>query len=421
MGTAVFFNLPGATGHINPSLGIVSELIRSGERVVYYAGPDSHDKLAALGAVPRQYQPLFDYHHDFAIASDLVALFTRLFQISEEATIGLAARVAADKPDYIIYDSCTPWGKLVAQRLGVPSIYFVTHIITTPWMLASRLVWSPRLWQMAASSTSPRSVLRAMGVGIGIRRRVMDLVAGLGLPYRGWRTHLHEMFNGGDDLKIAVTSPDYQPYSNRLGHTYRFVGASIPAARDDNDLTFDRAPGQRLIYVSLGTVHNLNNGFYQLCMQVLGNGPHRVLMSVGQNTDIADLGPIPANFTVRNNMPQLEILKQADLFISHGGMNSINESLYFGVPLVMVPQQVEQAFSAFRIAQFGAGQVIIPRQLTAQRLHREVEEILGESAYKTRAASFGATLNQGGHRRAAREILAQVRDEAVEPRQDMVA
>jgi len=156
-------------------------------------------------------------------------------------------------------------------------------------------------------------------------------------------------------------------------------------------------------------------------MQVLGNGPHRVLMSVGQNTDIADLGPIPANFTVRNNMPQLEILKQADLFISHGGMNSINESLYLGVPLVMVPQQVEQAFSAFRIAQFGAGQVIIPRQLTAQRLHRAVEEILGESAYKTRAASFGATLNQGGHRRAAREILAQVRDEAVEPRQDMVA
>jgi len=135
---------------------------------------------------------------------------------------------------------------------------------------------------------------------------------------------------------------------------YKFVGASVPDGRDVDDLQLRKLTNDNpWIYISLGTVHNLKADFYRDCYAAFADLPYQVIMSVGRQTDIASLGACPANFLVRNWVPQLEVLKRARLFISHGGMNSINESLYFDVPLLMVPQQIEQGYNARRIQRFG--------------------------------------------------------------------
>ena len=69
-------------------------------------------------------------------------------------------------------------------------------------------------------------------------------------------------------------------------------------------------------------------------------------MSLGPNIDISDLGVIPSNFIIKEFIPQLEVLKKAEIFISHAGNNSLNESLSFGVPMVLCPQQGEQTTAA---------------------------------------------------------------------------
>ena len=68
---------------------------------------------------------------------------------------------------------------------------------------------------------------------------------------------------------------------------------------------------------------------------------YEVVMSVGKKTDIVALGQIPANFTVKQYVDQKAVLQQAAVFITHSGMNSVSESLYFGVPMVMFPQHSE--------------------------------------------------------------------------------
>lgn len=78
-------------------------------------------------------------------------------------------------------------------------------------------------------------------------------------------------------------------------------------------------------------------------------------MSVGKDTRVTDLGDIPNNFKVYNTVNQIEVLQNTDVFITHCGMNSVNESLYYGVPMVLFPKHSEQKLVADRTAKLGAG------------------------------------------------------------------
>lgn len=57
-------------------------------------------------------------------------------------------------------------------------------------------------------------------------------------------------------------------------------------------------------------------------------------------------------------MPLLAALRQAAVFVTHGGMNSVLEGLHFGVPMVIIPQQVEQFLIGQAVADSGAGLVL---------------------------------------------------------------
>jgi MGT family glycosyltransferase len=124
---------------------------------------------------------------------------------------------------------------------------------------------------------------------------------------------------------------------------------------------------------------------------------------VGDRIDIAALGPVPANFQVAPHVAQLEVLAEADVFVSHGGLNSTMESLFYGVPLVVMPATREQRLTARRVRELGLGVVLEREGLTAEGLRqaarlaatdpemrarvREMRQILLESGGATMAAA----------------------------------
>ena len=87
-----------------------------------------------------------------------------------------------------------------------------------------------------------------------------------------------------------------------------------------------------------------------------------VIVSTGQ-TDPAALGPLPANVLARRFVPQPEVLARAALFVTHGGMNSVNEAMYAGVPMLVVPQGADQPLVARRVVELGAGLSIRTRDV----------------------------------------------------------
>jgi len=132
---------------------------------------------------------------------------------------------------------------------------------------------------------------------------------------------------------------------------------------------------------------------------------YQVVLSVGHKTPLSSLGDIPPKFIVQNYVPQLEILQRANVFISHGGMNSVSEALYYGVPLLVIPQSADQPWVAKRVAQLGAGKLLPRTRATPGTLQRITGEILTNPSYAQASVHIGETLRQaGGYQCAADEI-----------------
>ena len=129
-----------------------------------------------------------------------------------------------------------------------------------------------------------------------------------------------------------------------------------------------------------------------------------MVLSVGTRTDPSSLVRIPDNFLVRPHVPQLEVLKHTGVFVTHGGMNSVMEAIYYGVPMVVVPQQPEQAMTA-RVAELGLGVALEPEQATAGALRDAVTTISGDAGYRNRLAHTQQAARDGdGYLRAADAI-----------------
>jgi MGT family glycosyltransferase len=147
-------------------------------------------------------------------------------------------------------------------------------------------------------------------------------------------------------MNLVFTARELQPNSPLIDQTFRFVGPSINPQARGADAPFE-VPGQGpLVYISLGTVHSAHAAqaeFYRRCFAAFSDYPARFVLAAGRQIDIGALGPAPANFTVRPAVPQLAVLERAELFITHGGINSMHEGLYYGVPLILIPQQFERS------------------------------------------------------------------------------
>jgi MGT family glycosyltransferase len=109
---------------------------------------------------------------------------------------------------------------------------------------------------------------------------------------------------------------------------------------------------------------------------------------------------------VQPYVPQLDVLRRASAFVTHGGMNSVSESLALGVPVVVVPQMGEQEIVGRRVEQLGAGVFLRKAAVTALALRAAVRRVLSEATYREHAAQIGETFRAaGGAGRAADAVL----------------
>ena len=112
---------------------------------------------------------------------------------------------------------------------------------------------------------------------------------------------------------------------------------------------------------------------------------------------------LPENIQVYESVDQMAVLSIADAFITHCGMNSASEGLYYKVPLVLFPQTPEQGAVARRVEELGAG--VRLKSITEADIMDALKQVLNEPCYRDGAARISESFHTCGGAKEARAFL----------------
>lgn len=401
MSTAIFMGFP-AYGHVLPALKTAVALKQCGYQVYFFCTEDYQKLIESKGLEFKPYETSDIFYKNsewFKDTIDALYSFTHaILMTTKEIIKNHIHDVQLLKADIIIYDSFAIWGKWIAHNLGIPAIQSITNFAlnTAVKNQYPRVFYQDYLHLTPDSPRADRDQRRLELYGIGLKRKYPQLF-----------TCFEDLFLSDESINLVYTSRKFHNYSKFFGKNYYFVGPVLTQQEVIcSESTLDC--GKKTIVISFGTILHSKHELYKLFFSALGESEYEVILSVGK-TCLNSLGPIPENFEVFHYFNQIELLKNANLLITHGGMNSTCEALYFGVPLIVIPQTSDQFLVSESVEKTGAGIRLSTAQLNESLIKQSVERIFTDARIKASACEIGNSFrNAGGLKRAVQIIQSQV-------------
>ncbi|MFQ5922469.1 MAG: macrolide family glycosyltransferase [Anaerolineales bacterium] len=392
MASVWFYNIP-FHGHVNPTLPLIRELVERGDETTYFSTPAFEARIQATGALFRAYSSSYSFEQTRRVAH-VVHLGSQVAEATYALLPDVLASLAEERPDYLMFDMSAPWGKIASRQMRIPAVASFPHL--------------PFYWRTVLNDWRVlRKGMRSIRPGYGYWRRLQRQTAKIMKDYRLRDPKAINVLSSSAELNIVYSSRLFQPYEKHFDDSYLYIGPQIELERQEDPFPIQKRAEQKLIYIAVGTVYQANLEFLSACIRAFANSRYLVIMSVGRAIDPEALGTTPANFKVEQYVPQLSVLEQSDVFITHGGMNSISESVMYRVPMIVVPNTIEQAINAARVEQLNAGLYLDPSRLTSVDLRQAVEAILAEPSTATGLEQIRRSFEDaGGVRRAADAIHA---------------
>lgn len=334
----VYFSSP-SFGNINPSLEVIKHLIHLGHNVVYYSTYNYEYLIKSTGAKFKNYPKgswdnIYggDIRNNYSFLKYLHLQAENILLTNQDLYCSLLKEVKLLHPNAIIHDSYAYWGKNLSRELSVPAVSFVTnYVLPKEAYLLNQQIFSKYVFDLEKKRFK------------SIKREIILIEKLLKKKHNLEKIDLFDFMLNRESLNIIFSIENIQKFAPYLNDSFYFAGASIPENINLQDEFFDILSKKKpIIYISLGTVLNNNTKFFTICLEVAKElCDFYFIISIGQKININKLDKLH-NVFIGNNLPQCKILKYAKMFFTHAGHNSVNEALFFGVPMLLYPLGNEQ-------------------------------------------------------------------------------
>lgn len=368
------FVVPPLAGHINPAAAVAAELAARGHRVAWAALPDAvRDAVDAdaevypCAAPARMHRP-----PGLRGAAALRFLWEDfLVPLAEAMTPGTREAVDAFRPDVLVADQQALAGALAAERLGVP-------------------------W--ATSATTPAEVGGSVAALPKVEMWIHSLLTGLRERF-GDPGATHDL-RFSPELVLAYTVAELVDTSVPR---VRFVGPAVHGRhRTAPDFPWEWLDRNRAtVLVSLGTVNtDTGSRFLTECAAAVRKREHRLQAVIADPGGVL-AGAADATVLTLPGVPQLDLLTRTSAVICHAGHNTVTESLWHGLPLVVAPIRDDQPFVADRVTAAGAAVRVRFGRADRVGLGAALDTVLDGPDHRAAARRLGDRLRAAGGAGAA--------------------
>lgn len=348
--------VPPLTGHLNPATALAAELTRRGHEVSWVGSATVLRPVLGPDAVVHPTGSRILREQSGHGAAAVSSLWRRFLVPYAKFTLPAVQRaVAAAAPDLLLVDQQMFAGALVAHRAGLPWV----GLMTTTMELSRPFRDRPAV---EAELAGHLDAVRALAGVTGVDPRFSPHLA----------------------LALTTTVLSGRPREDLPGpleHVGPLVGPRPPVPGFAPPET-----GRPLVLVSTGTLAgDLAADFHRRALAAVARLPVHTIL-------VAPAGSVPAgpHLTVAPRVPLPDLLPRLSAVVTHGGLNTVTESLAAAVPLVVAPIRHDQPVNARDVVAAGAGVRVSFARAEPARI----------------AAALAAVLEDGAHRAAARRVAA---------------
>ncbi|HEV7282628.1 MAG TPA: glycosyltransferase [Pirellulaceae bacterium] len=381
---------PEVPGHMNPLTTLGQELARRGHRVALLGGRRgiAWAERAGLEYVPLGVEGDLDLelqaaNRELGERGNFAAMMQtgKCFGLGTKILLrDLPRAIAGGAFDGLVIDQVAPSACDVADRAGLPYViaYDALAAIDDPLAPPPPLCWRYRSDLFGRS----RNWLAKGLIPPLYRRFAQSRTTGV--------DPLELVFRPDRGLAQISQQPDFFDFPlQNLPPCFHYTAPWHDADRDDgaSDFPWDRLDGRPLVYVSMGTLQNRLGYVFDAILEAARGLDVQLVLSKGGG-EAKFTAEVPENVLVVEKAPQLRLLAQARLAITHAGLNTALECLAGGVPMICLPVTNDQPGVAMRVERLGLGRVLPAGRVTPGRLRRLLVEALQDEASFERAKTY---------------------------------
>jgi MGT family glycosyltransferase len=375
----ICLNLP---GHLNPMTALARRLQARNHQVVFLYSSSAN----GLPCVPGNIKDPFSENRpevsklqgEDALAFSLGLVVQRTEAILES----MPDMLEATGVDALIIDPIQFYAELAPMKLGIPYIHAAVALH------CDYSGYTPFSIYGDPHETTPEAIARNRQGVVKFAKMIQNDGVKAYARNAGFKIDWEDP--GFTFSKIASLSQTPREFDfenshwpSQFHHTGPFHDGK---GREVVNFPWERLTGEPLIYASMGTILNGQaEVFRTLAAGVAKHKGVQLVLSIGDQLEPEQIGPVPSNAIIVKRAPQLELLKLASVCITHSGLNTVLESLAQGVPQVAIPVTFDQPGIAARIAYHKTGVVTSLDKLTAAHLTSLLGEVLSDETYRDNA------------------------------------
>lgn len=221
-----------------------------------------------------------------------------------------------------------------------------------------------------------------------------------------YKIHREQIFKVGfENIPEFVTSPQELEFTLAKKSHQHYLGPLVDSDRKQTEQaeTSYRAalrPDCPVIYLSLGTLYEhakkekpIYRHFATLLDVAYSMPDYEFVISLKQEF-AKKFKDVPVNVHFFDRVPQLDVLAECKLFITHGGLQSVKESIANRVPMLIYPVWWDQFGNAARVAYHGLG---LTGKLGKDRpkvMKQKMERLLADSSFQENLNKFEVAVSQ---------------------------